>query len=157
MSSDSIGTYDFFTAWKSFTEKMINNQDPIVKEFISYSQEFTKLLRAANKDVLDRADDMQAISIAIKEEGEDKPKYSAQIRLDGDWVEQVPKLPPKEDDVYWQRFKENVNKVREERKEMTNKAMEVAGASITKVVNPISFSLSDLSGLVGAITNATKK
>lgn len=157
MSSDSVGTYDFFTAWKAFTEKMINNQDPIMKEFISYSQEFTKLLRAANKDVLDRAVDMQAITIAVKEEGEDKPKYSAQIKLDGDWIEEVPKLPPKEDDVHWIRFKENLDKVREERKEITNKAMEVAGASITKVVNPISFSLSDISALVGTINSNSKK
>jgi hypothetical protein len=59
----------------------------------------------------------------------------------------VPKLPPKEDDVYWQRFKDNVNKVREEKKENSNKAMKVAGASITKVINPISFSLSDISAL----------
>lgn len=157
MSSDSQGTYDFIAAWKAYTEKIINNQDPILKELTSYSQEFAKFLKAANKDISDRTEDMRAITIAIKEEGKDKPKYSAQIRLDGDWIEVVPNLPPKEDDVYWQRFKDNVNKVREERKDITNKAMEVAGASMTKIINPVSFSLSDISNLVGLINSSNKK
>ena len=127
------------------------------KEFLTYSQEITKLLRAANKDISDRTADMQGITVAVKEEGQDKPIYSAQIKLDGDWIEEVPKLAPKETDVYWLRFKENVNKVRDERKEITNKAIEVAGTSISKVISPISFSLTDLTSLMGMITSVVKK
>lgn len=157
MSSDFSGASDLIEAWKERTEKLFNTQEPMFKEFLTYSQEITRLLKAANKDISDRTADMQGITVAVNEEGQDKPIYSAQIKLDGDWIEEVPKLAPKETDVYWLRFKENVNKVRDERKEITNKAIEVAGTSISKVISPISFSLSDLTSLLGMITNVVKK
>ena len=157
MSSDISQVSNLIEAWKDRTEKLFSNQKPMFDEFLNYSQEITKLLRAANKDISDRSTDIQGITVAIKEEGQDKPIYSAQIKLDGDWIEEVPKVPPKENDVYWLRFKENVNKVRDERKDITNKAIEVAGSSITKVINPISFSMSDLTSLLGTITSVVKR
>jgi hypothetical protein len=143
--------------WKLQLEKSIDNQEPIMKELAVYSQELSKILKAANKSVEDGVSDIQTITVSIKEEGADNPKYSAKMKLDGDWIEELPKTPPAENDVYWVRFKENVNKTRDERKEMTNNAIKVAGESISKIVTPIQFSTLDLAQLVGSLSNLVKK
>jgi hypothetical protein len=128
-----------------------------MKELLTYSQELSSILKAANKNLADGVADAQTVTVAIKEQGNDKAKYSAKMKLDGDWIEELPAQHPDEKDVYWLRFKENVNKTREERKEITNKAIEVAGNSISKVVNPISFSPVDITNLIKTVNDTIKK
>jgi hypothetical protein len=148
---------ELFKSWKTHMDSLVNNQDPIMKELAAYSQQLTRILKAANRDMSDFAGDLQTITVSITEEGDDKPKYSAELRLDGDWREQLPKPHPEANDVYWLRFQENVNKTRDERKEITNKAIEVAGSSISKVINPISFNAVDVAKLIQVINDVTKK
>jgi hypothetical protein len=148
---------ELFKSWKINNEKYFSHQDPVMKELGVYSQELSRILKAANKDLPKEMSDLQTITVAIRESGQDKPKYSAKIRLDGDWIEEVPSLPPSENDIYWTRFRENVNKVRDERKEITNKAIEVAGNSISRIITPISFSPEDITNVIQLLRDSSKK
>ena len=148
---------DYVKFWKEQTDRIINNQDPIMKELSSSAQQLTNLIKASNRDLKEAAEDMQTIKIGIKVPGEDKFRYVAYVKLNGDWIEELPSAPPGENDIYWLRFKEMVNKTREERKEITNKAIEVAGNSISKVINPLSVSPIDISQLVQSVNDMTRR
>jgi len=128
-----------------------------MKELSSSAQQVTNLIKASNRDLKEAAEDMQTIKIGIKAHGEDKFRYVAYIKLNGDWIEELPSTPPGENDIYWLRFKEMVNKIREERKEITNKAIEVAGSSISKVINPLTVSPIDVSQLIQSINDISRK
>jgi DNA-binding protein H-NS len=155
--SESIRPFsDYFRYWKEQTDRIINSQDPIVTELSKSAQEVTKLIKASNRDIKQVAEDMQTIKIELRIPGEVKPRYVAHIKLDGDWVEELPAIPPSESDIYWLRFKEMVNKTREERKEITNKAIEVAGNSISKVINPLTISPIDITQLIQLLSGGKK-
>jgi len=143
--------------WKEQMDRIINNQDPIMRELSNSAQEVTKLIKASNRNLEEAAEDLQTINIGIRTTGGDKLKYVAHIKLDGDWIEELPDSPPGENDIYWLRFKEMVNKTKEERKEITNKAIEVAGNSISKVINPLTISPIDISQLIQSLSDIGKK
>jgi hypothetical protein len=49
-----------------------------------------------------------------------------------------------------------MNKTREERKEITNKAIEVAGNRISKVINPLTISPIDITQLIQSLSEINK-
>jgi hypothetical protein len=49
-----------------------------------------------------------------------------------------------------------MNKTREERKEITNKAIEVAGNRISKVINPLTISPIDITQLIQSLIEINK-
>lgn len=70
--------------------------------------------------------------------------YKTTIFLNGDRKNEFPTPVPNANDVYWLRHNELVNESLELQKEIITKIIDTIGVTIQKVVNPISFSTSDL-------------
>jgi len=78
--------------------------------------------------------------------------YKTSIALDNDVTSEFPSEPPKDDDVYWQRHKELVDKILDTRKEIVLKVIETVGNTIKGIINPISVSNIDIAKIIEGIS-----
>jgi hypothetical protein len=97
--------------------------------------QFSQMLQIANKDASERT---------IVTNTKAGTSYKTDIRIDGDITNEFPDKVSETTDLYWKRHNELVDKVLNERKELLLKVIDMVGTTITKMVNPISFSTVDL-------------
>lgn len=70
------------------------------------------------------------------------------LGLDGDLKNEFPNPPPAENDVYWVRHNQLVDQALVTQKEIISKVIDTIGATIQKIVNPISISGNDINALM---------
>ena len=76
------------------------------------------------------------------------PVYKTILGLDGDLKNEFPTPPPAENDVYWVRHNQLVDQALTAQKEIISKVIDTIGATIQRIVNPISISSNDISSLL---------
>ena len=79
------------------------------------------------------------------------PNYKTIIKINGDQKNEFPNPGPNTDDVYWTRHSQLVDEALALQKEIIMKVIETVGATIQKVVNPISISSSDIMNLTSIL------
>jgi len=80
--------------------------------------------------------------------GDEEFKTSFSMTPDNDVANNFPQTRPKEDDIYWKRHNELVDKILEERTEIFIKVIETAGTTIKGVINPVSISPIDIAKII---------
>jgi hypothetical protein len=106
------------------------------KEAKDFWTQFSQMLQVANKDASERTIVTNTKAAGIS--------YKTDIRIDGDLINEFPEKVSDANDLYWKRHNELVDRVLNERKEILLKVIDMVGTTITKMVNPISFSTIDL-------------
>ena len=74
--------------------------------------------------------------------------------MDGDIKNDFPTIPPEVNNVYWARHNQLVDEALTTQKEIIIKVIDTIGATIQKIVNPISISGNDISILMNAFKKA---
>lgn len=84
----------------------------------------------------------------IETSGQAGPVFKTTLGLDGDLKNEFPSPPPAMNDVYWVRHNQLVDQVLTAQKEIISKVIDTIGATIQKIVNPISISSNDVYALM---------
>ena len=84
----------------------------------------------------------------IETSGQAGPVFKTILGLDGDLKNEFPSPPPAMNDVYWVRHNQLVDQALTAQKEIISKVIDTIGATIQKIVNPISISSNDVSALM---------
>jgi hypothetical protein len=84
----------------------------------------------------------------IETSGQAGPVFKTVLSLDGDLKNEFPTPPPAVNDIYWVRHNQLVDQALTAQKEIISKVIDTIGATIQKIVNPISISSNDLSTLM---------
>ena len=80
--------------------------------------------------------------------GQAGPVFKTILGLDGDLKNEFPSPPPAMNDVYWVRHNQLVDQALTAQKEIVSKVIDTIGATIQRIVNPVSISSSDVSALM---------
>jgi hypothetical protein len=130
---------DLLKRWENLISQGAALNSASLEQFNKEAKEswnqFSQMLQVANKDASERA---------IVTNTKAGTSYKTDIRIDGDITNEFPEKVSEATDLYWKRHNELVDRVLNERKELLLKVMDLVGTTITKMVNPISFSTVDL-------------
>jgi hypothetical protein len=132
---------DLTKKWENFLTQGTLFNSASMEQFNKQAKDswdqFSQMLQVANKDASQR-------TIATNTQGEGGANYKTEVRIDGDIINDFPSHVPDPNDIYWKRHTELVDRVLNERKEILLKVIDTVGTTITKMVNPISFSSVDV-------------
>jgi hypothetical protein len=130
---------DLLKRWESLISQGAALNSVSLEQFNKEAKEswnqFSQMLQVANKDASERT---------IVTNTKAGTSYKTDIRIDGDITNEFPEKVSEATDLYWKRHNELVDRVLNERKELLLKVIDMVGTTLTKMVNPISFSTIDL-------------
>ena len=102
-------------------------------------EQLLKLLQTSYTDAAEKT---------IETNAQNGPNYKTVIKIDGDVKNDFPSAAPNADNAYWIRHNQLVDGAVALQKEVIIKVIDTVGTTLQKVVNPISFSSSDLTNLI---------
>jgi hypothetical protein len=102
-------------------------------------QQLLKMLQTSYTDAAEKT---------IETNSQNGPNYKTVIKIDGDVKNDFPNPAPDANNVYWTRHNQLVDAAVALQKEIIIKVIETVGTTLQKVVNPVSFSSSDLANLL---------
>lgn len=136
-------TEDPFAVFQQFfskqNEQMSKQLEPFIKQGNDSWAKFSNMLDVANKDLSERT---------IETKANDEIKYTTNLKVDGDIVNEFPSKVPPANDLYWTRHTQLVDRVLADRQAIIEKSIETVGTTIKGLVNPISFSPIDMVRLI---------
>ena len=102
-------------------------------------EQLLKLLQTSYTDATEKT---------IETNSQNGPAYKTVVKIDGDVKNDFPNPAPDANNVYWTRHNQLVDAAVALQKEIIIKVIDTVGTTLQKVVNPISFSSSDLANLL---------
>ena len=102
-------------------------------------EQLLKILQSSYVDSTERT---------IETGGQAGPVFKTILGLDGDLKNEFPSHPPAMNDVYWVRHNQLVDQALTAQKEIISKVIDTIGATIQRIVNPVSISSNDVSALM---------
>lgn len=115
------------------------NKNPFFKSIEEFNNQ-TKQSWEKLFDILETTKtDITHRNIEVKIVGSKDILYKTTIGIDGDITNEFPSERPKEDDVYWKRYKELVDEALATRKELSIKVIETIGSTIRGMINPMNI------------------
>jgi hypothetical protein len=130
--------------WKAISEAINKSNSQTNAIFGQFSTLFDAFIKDSTETT---------IETNIVEGNQTKVLYRSTIKLmkGGDVTNEFPETRPTEEDVYWKKHWELVEKELATRKDIYMKIIETIGATIKGMINPVSFENIDLSKIVEAI------
>ena len=104
-------------------------------------EQLLKLLQTSYTDATEKT---------IETNTQNGPNYKTVIKIDGDVKNDFPNLAPDANNVYWTQHNQLVDGAVALQKEIIIKVIDTIGTTLQKMVNPISFSSSDLVNLINS-------
>ena|SRR5919107_3018245 len=149
MTEDFIKGFEDFKKWFDESNKgnMVNTA--VLEQFNKQTEQFNTQAKASWDQLLKliQASYIDATEKTIETNVNGGPNYKTTININGDQKNELPNPSPKMDDAYWTRHNQLVDEALALQKEIIMKVIETVGATIQKVVNPISISTSDIMNL----------
>lgn len=139
---------DLTRNWFEGLGKISNSNSSLIDEFTNQTkaswEQFSKILQAANAQVTERV-------VETVVGGDGASKYKTTIKLNGDLINEFPKVEPNENNIYWKRHTDLVNESLQTKKEIMLKVVETIGTTVRGIVNPINFSQVDIAKIIELI------
>lgn len=153
MTEDFIKGFEDFKKWFDESNKgnMVNTA--VLEQFNKQTEQFNTQAKASWDQFLKliQASYVDATEKTIETNVNGGPNYKTTININGDQKNELPNPSPKMDDAYWTRHIQMVDEALALQKEIIMKVIETVGATIQKVVNPISISTSDIMNLTDVL------
>jgi hypothetical protein len=153
MTEDFIKGFEDFKKWFDESNKgnMVNTA--VLEQFNKQTEQFNTQAKASWDQLLKliQASYIDATEKTIETNVNGGPNYKTTININGDQKNELPNPSPKMDDAYWTRHNQLVDEALALQKEIIMKVIETVGATIQKVVNPISISTSDIMNLTDVL------
>ena len=149
MTEDSIKGFEDFRKWFDESNKGTMVNTAVLEQFNKQTEQFNTQAKASWDQFLKliQASYIDATEKTIETNVNGGPNYKTTININGDQKNELPNPSPKMDDAYWTRHNQMVDEALALQKEIIMKVIETVGATIQKVVNPISISTSDIMNL----------
>jgi hypothetical protein len=148
---------DFYRKWYEDTKKWFEDSGKGVKANEALLEQFNKQIEQFNVQTKKSWEQLTRIlqtsyvdstQRTIETSAERGPVFKTTIGLDGDLKNEFPNPAPEANDVYWARHNQLVDEALTTQKEIISKVIDTIGATIQKIVNPISISGNDISVLM---------
>jgi hypothetical protein len=149
MTEDFKKGFEDFRKWFDESNKGIMVNTAVLEQFNKQTEQFNTQAKASWDQFLKliQASYIDAIQKTIETNVNGGPNYKTTINVNGDQKNEFPNAAPNTDNVYWIRHNQLVDEALALQKEIIMKVIETVGATIQKVVSPISISSSDIMNL----------
>jgi hypothetical protein len=150
----SLSEFSAFQKWIEQGQKQLDifsqQLEPINKLATDSFSHFSSILGTAVKEISER-------TIETKIQGEGSSRYVTNITNMGDVLNEFPSKEPEKDDIYWSRHTQLVDSLLTNRQATIDKVIHTVGTTIKGVINPISFSPTDLIQVINSIKGTSVK
>jgi hypothetical protein len=149
MTEDFIKGFEDFRKWFEESNKGTMVNTAVLEQFNKQTEQFNTQAKASWDQFLKliQASYIDATEKTIETNVNGGPNYKTAININGDQKNEFPNPAPNADNVYWIRHNQLVDEALALQKEIIMKVIETVGATIQKVVSPISISGSDIMNL----------
>ena len=152
-----MGSEDYYKKWYENVQKWFEDSSKGTMVNAAVIDQWNKQMEQFNsktKNSWDQLIKILQVSYAdstqrtIETNSQAGPNFKTVVGIDGDLKNDFPSPPPDPNNVYWIRHNQLVAETLDSQKEIIGKVIEVVGATIQKIVNPISISGTDLTALM---------
>jgi hypothetical protein len=149
MTEDFRKGFEDFRKWFEESNKGTMVNTAVLEQFNKQTEQFNTQAKASWDQFLKliQASYIDATEKTIETNVNGGPNYKTAININGDQKNEFPNPAPNADNVYWIRHNQLVDEALALQKEIIMKVIETVGATIQKVVSPISISGSDIMNL----------
>jgi hypothetical protein len=142
--------YDEMKQWFDDSGKGMSVNAAMLDQFNKQIEQFNNQTKNSWEQLLKivQTSYVDSTERTIETGGKDGPLYKTILGLDGDLKNEFPNPSPAPNDVYWIRHNQLVDQALVTQKEIISKVIDTIGATIQKIVNPISMSGNDIFALM---------
>jgi hypothetical protein len=141
--------FDDMKKWFEDSRKGMNFDEALFDQFNKQIEQFNSQTKNSWEQLLKivQTSYVDSTQRTIETNAQAGPAFKTIIGLDGDLKNEFPTAPPEANNVYWVRHNQLVDEALATQKEIISKVIDTIGATIQKIVNPISFSSNDVFAL----------